>query len=188
MRLRGVTLLEMLVALALTGLVLVLVVQTIRLSGTAAAIAGRTAEDAKRVALRNELRAAFGQVLFASDEGYTLQGSAERIVFFARQSVDAYPDAYAIRTEVSREGTVLVVKRQIIDVNQRALALSRLDAPIGQAEVKFEYLAPCVFDEAWQSDWEQTGQIPVAFRISVEGDVFWPDFVAARPAIVTDGC
>ena len=97
----------MLVALALTSLVLVLVVQIIRLSGTATATAGRTVEDAMRVELRSEARGAFGQVLVSSDRGSVVKGSSSGVLLFAQQSVEAYPTAYALCLEASQNGGAL---------------------------------------------------------------------------------
>ena len=37
--------------------------------------------------------------------------------------------------------------RQILDVNHWVLALSPLSAPIGEADVRFEYQPTCVFQD-----------------------------------------
>lgn len=185
-RLPGITLLEMLVALALTGLVLVLMVQMLQASGRAAASAAGQAALAEQVALRREIRGAFARLLNAPDEGYALTGTAEAMVFHARQRVDAFPDTYAVEVAVDIQAEALVLTRKILDADQAILGLSQQSIALPGA-ARITYLAPCVFAEDWQESWDLTPQTPVAIRIEIEAD-FWPEFVVARPPMIGDEC
>ncbi|MEO1308536.1 MAG: hypothetical protein AAFV38_11595 [Pseudomonadota bacterium] len=187
-RLPGITLLEMLVALALTGLVLVLLVQIMQLSGRAAASAAGVRGDAERLAIRREIRGAFAKLLIDPAVGYTLDGDSQRAVFFAKQRIDAFPDAYAVEVDIATGNGQLVLTRKILDANQALLGTSRQVAPLDGGTVQIEYLPPCLFAGEWQPDWKLDAQPAVAMRIIVNEGAFWPDFVIARPPMVQDGC
>lgn len=201
---RGFTLVELLVALVVLGLVMALVTQTMRYAwGARAALAERSdsaqglmlARDLVRRQLERAQRLSWGA---ASQPRLAFEGDAQRVRFVSLAPIwQAGPAWQLWELAIAEEPDgprQLQLRRAPLDRERPGFAplaaatprlLARVDGPLA-----FAYLMAGAQGEPprWVEAWADGRHMPLAVRLTARGDPAWPDLVARLLVDAAPGC
>ena len=184
MRVRGITLLETLVSLALVTLLFTLLIPLLRLSSASLDTASRAAVEADQIAFRNDLRGAIQTMIVDNSGLFSPSGGGNNLTLYSHTLIMALPDAEVQTVTVALVGQTATVTRTALASDQSVLFEESRDYALGLT-LAFSYLPAC--QDAL--DWEGSVTTPpLAVRLLNLEEGFWPDFIARRPAAATDGC
>jgi prepilin-type N-terminal cleavage/methylation domain-containing protein len=182
----GFTLLEMLVALCVLGLLTMAIARGLHLGAFSWTRAQHDADAAKQM---RQARRLLQDVIGGAYPAFASANLQDHRIAFA-----GTPDAMALITRRPAVlGTpVMIAARLFFDEQTKTLALAwRLDLP--GAEERTALVAGQVAKmrlayengAGWQDHWEQQNFLPAAIRVSVEG---WPPLVIATHATAATAC
>ena len=167
----GFTLVEVLAALALTGLVSLILFQGIRL---AAAGFDRLAAEAERLderrGLATALRRNVGAAMLAPVRGGAFDGRADRLAFLAAAE-DAGPGLYAVEIAIdtAQPDRPLVLTRRVA---RAAAAAARNDSILARRvrslRIAYFGVAGPGADPAWTDTWQGLGILPRFVRLTID--------------------
>jgi prepilin-type N-terminal cleavage/methylation domain-containing protein len=176
----GFTLIEVLVALALLGLIATMLASGSRLSLSISAKAGARADSIRieRIGtevLRNQLRGAMPYRYWISEDNKRLEqtafiGESDRVRFIARDGILDGPEGFPRWVDIQVEEDKLVVQEHRIlppDNQPEESELARLEVTFCLSP-HFDYLMSGE-KTGWQRTWsasDQSGPLPFAIRIS----------------------
>ena len=185
MRIRAVTLLETLVALALVGLVFAILIPLLQLGGTTLTSATRAALTTEQISYRTILRGTFQQLTPLGSFGFRVRGDTQSITYYSHAEVEALPEMAVRLVSISLEETTARVTQVALSSDQSVLSEETQVFDLG-VSLSISYLPPCGGPNEWQDVLE--GFTPFAVELEAEGSGFWPDFVTTRPLAAADGC
>jgi prepilin-type N-terminal cleavage/methylation domain-containing protein len=179
----GFTLLEVLVALALSALVSLILLDGIRL-----AVAGldRHSRQAERLDARQSLdeilrRTLGSAALIPRSAGGVFDGRADALEFLGTAE-DSGPGLYRISLAVdrARDGRPLVLRRQLaVAAGNPHAAASILAVKIRQFRLAYFGADGASADPTWHDSWQSLGVLPLMVRVTVDSDG-----EPTRPALV----
>jgi len=206
-RAAGFTLVELLIALTLLGLLTTLIFGGLRLAARAwAKVDDRAIEAADQWAVEDVLRHAISAAYPAfasadpSDRTIAFDGAAERLALLAPlpQAIGAGITAQMRFFLAGGERPRMLVLGWRLDLPSAATG-----APLPESQVKlldhvrsinFEYFGPAAGGGApmWQSQWSGRGRLPDLVRVHLERDSpsspDWPDLLVEPRAAMNSAC
>jgi prepilin-type N-terminal cleavage/methylation domain-containing protein len=170
----GFTLVEMLVALALSAFVSLILLHGIRLAAAGLDRHSRHSERLDdRQSLDEILRRTLGSAaLIPRSAGGLFDGRADGLDFLGAVE-DSGPGLYRISLTVdrARADRPLILKRQLADPtgNPRAAA-SILAVKVRQFRLAYFGADGASADPAWHDSWQSLGMLPTMIRVTVDSD------------------
>ena len=186
----GFSLIEVIVGLALFGLILVLIFDGMRI-GTATL--NRLDTEADALDLRRGLDSTLRRSLSAILPGGTLDrvdfaGDAASLAFLAAGGADGGLYRMKLSLEDAGGDGRLVLERSVATVQDRRVPPDRLVLANGVKALRLAYYgAPAFFDRpsterlAWQNEWRNAAGLPLLIRLHIEmaqdRPIAWPDLI-----------
>jgi general secretion pathway protein J len=189
---RGFTLLELLIAMTLLGLILTILFSGLRLAGRSWDTGSERANKTNDIrVVENLIRRAIAEthpIMWEQDAGeprLAFSGGSNGVLFTAPLPAQAgVAGIYLISLELTDtgEGKQLLLRRQPYRPEVRALE-DRAETTVlveGVTEASFSYFGSENPDDSprWVPEWHSPMRLPQLVRLSLSTDTAWPDIVA----------
>jgi len=184
MRLKGITLLETLVSLALVVLLFALLIPLFKVSSGALEAATRASVTAGHVSFRSDVRRAVRTMIVDSNDAFSPSGNENSLTLYSFEPIMARPQAQVQMVSVSLYEHEATVTRTALAPDQTVLFEDSRTYPL-DLKLTFSFLPACQEALEWQDVLESP---PIAIRLTHFDGAFWPDFTARRPLVSIDGC
>jgi hypothetical protein len=177
----GLSIMELLTALAILALIAAGLASAmglgVRLFDRTAQLSENSAGATLRIRLRNLLAAATPPSLIAPFP-VALEGRPNGFTFTTLSAPDLFPDAAALRVNVSGAGNTLVMT--ILALDDFAQEIGRMERTLATdtATVRFSYYGYGGDGLDWLHDWKDETRLPLLVRIEIDegGSPDWPEF------------
>lgn len=171
----GFSLLELLVALALLGIIGAGLASAIRLGTQTYSRAQALETDGIQAAMRAQMRRLLSEATspnLLTPFPKSFRGSAQELSFVTLAPLGFARDAAGLRVSLALENSALMATLEPFDEDGTAQQQYRSELAKEVETLSISYFA----DDTWQDSWDNTATLPQLVRIELGAETLWPEF------------